>query len=300
MGKILVIGDVLLDKYDYVSTRVNPESSAPCYTVDRIEYKAGGAGNVAANLVSLGSDCELVSVIGDDAHASLLEATLRDSAIPSFFVKDKARLSIVKERSISSQDGRYINRKDYERKEYINTVHVNDLMTHISAQNYSLIIVSDYAKGTITEELMLALKGLNIPILADPKPKHKQLYTNIFLITPNVKEIMEMQKANTDLEATRLLQKELHTDILLTRSEKGMVFIGANTTFEFPAQARKVFDVTGAGDTVIATLAHFYNMGKDLKTAIELSNIAGGIAVGYPGCYQVKTEEIKKNYKGKI
>ena len=146
---------------------------------------------------------------------------------------------------------------------------------------------------------MERLKSLGIPILVDPKPNHKNFYFGVFMITPNVKEVREMTKLEDVVAASEALARDLNTRVLLTKSEEGISYFGLpqdeDIRFDFPAEAKKVFDVTGAGDTVIATFAHFFNRGYLLKEAARLANRAAGIAVAYPGCYAVSEREILEN-----
>ena len=160
-------------------------------------------------------------------------------------------------------------------------------------QDAEIILISDYEKGTISKELMEKIKELNIPIIVDPKFNHKDFYKNVFLITPNIIEAKTLSGVDDDLLGAEALREELNCNILLTRSEKGISFFGLNNRkFDFPTSAKKVFDVTGAGDTVIATFTHFFAKGLDIKESVNLANKAAGIAVAYPGCYQIKEEEI--------
>jgi rfaE bifunctional protein kinase chain/domain len=287
---ITVIGDLILDKYDYCSNRQNPESSAPCYTVEYTEYKPGGAGNVAANLSTLGSECKLVGVIGNDPNSQLLDNILSEFKINHNLILDNNRNTIVKERILSVTDGRYHYRKDIEKKIYIDSQHVNEILEMCIGSK--LILVSDYNKGTISEELMKGLASLQIPIFVDPKPNHKDFYKNVYLIKPNVPEIREMTGISDDIQAARTLRDQLRTNVMLTRSEKGIFFAGLEEEFEFPTVSKKVFDVTGAGDTVVAAFTHFFLKGYSLKECATLANKAASIAIQYPGCYQVKEEEI--------
>jgi len=290
-GKIAVIGDIMLDMYDYCKNRENPESSAPCYTVINTEYKPGGAGNVAANLAKLGSNLELISVIGNNHISDDLIKKLDELKIAHKLIRDPNRQTILKERTLSIQDGRYHNRKDREIIEPIGSNHICDIIEY--AKNADLIIVSDYEKGLITSGLMKKLAETKIPILVDPKPNHKACYKNIHMITPNVKEAIAMTGIQDEILAAEKLLKELNTNVLLTRSEKGISYFGLNgDRYDFPAEAKEVFDVTGAGDTVIATFAHFLNKKYDLKEAIRLANKAGSISVGHVGCYQVSEKEL--------
>ncbi len=287
---IAVIGDLILDKYDYCSNRINPESSAPCYTVEKTEYKPGGAGNVACNLVSLGSKCLLVSVVGEDTNAKLLNDLLESFSIQVNLIHDPQRSTIVKERVLSITDGRYHYRKDIEKKIYIDSSHVDEIIALL--RNVQIILVSDYNKGTISEKLMQELKTLDIPIIVDPKPNHKDFYKNVFVIKPNRAEVREMTNIQDDLEAAKSLFRELNANVLLTRSEDGIYYYSQEEEFLFPTVSKKVFDVTGAGDTVIATFTHFYTKGYKMEDCVRLANKAGGIAIQYPGCYHIKEKEI--------
>ena len=292
--KIVVIGDIMLDKYNKCVNRENPESSAPCYTIIDTEYKPGGAGNVAANLASLGSKTEIISVIGEDENSKILRNSLVSLCIPCYVIVDKKRQTIVKERFISAIDGRYHFRADREKKQYIEENHVSDIIKTIKkSEDCSLILVSDYNKGVISENLMAELKKLNIPIIVDPKPAHKDFYKGVFLLKPNIKEVREMSKLEEEIVASELLRDELQTRILLTKGKDGMSYFGLNgKRIDLESEARKVSDVTGAGDTTVAAFAHFFNKGKSIEESVMLANIAAGIAVAYPGCYQVTEKEI--------
>ncbi|MCX6800603.1 MAG: PfkB family carbohydrate kinase [Candidatus Diapherotrites archaeon] len=289
--RIVVVGDVLLDKYDYCTNRDNPESSAPSYTVQETVYLPGGAGNVAANLKSLGAETKLIGVIGKDDNAKILKRALAKLGIKFFIIEDKKRKTIVKERTMSKADGRYHFRKDIEQGNGVKVDYVSKIMKQIG--NCAIIIVSDYNKGTVSEKLMKKLKAKGIPIIVDPKPAHISFYKNVFLVTPNTKEALEMSKKEDDFEAAKFLQKRLNTRILLKRGKEGVAYFEkGKKPFAIGTEAKKVFDVTGAGDTVVATFAHFYSKGLELREAIRLANRAAGIAVAYPGCYHVKEKEI--------
>lgn len=287
---IAVIGDLILDKYDYCSNRPNPESSAPCYTVEKTEYKPGGAGNVACNLSSLGSKCLFVSVVGEDENARLLEELLKSFSIQVNLIRDSERSTIVKERVLSITDGRYHYRKDIEKKIYIDSSHVEEIIDLV--RNVQIILVSDYNKGTISEKLMQELKKLDIPIIVDPKPNHKDFYKNVFVVKPNRSEVREMTQLQDDIEGAKQLHKELNANILLTRSEEGIYYYSKEEEFLFPTVTKKVFDVTGAGDTVIATFTHFYSKGYKIEDCVRLANKAGGVAIQYPGCYHIQERDL--------
>lgn len=291
--KIAVIGDIILDAYYYCKNRENPESSAPCYTIERKEYRPGGAGNVASNLVKLGSECKLISVAGDDENLKKLEKILKEMEVETVLIKDKRRQTIIKERYLSTTDGRYHFRADFEKKEYIQKKHAERMVKEI--KDCEIILISDYDKGTISKKLIYQIKKTGAIIIADTKPIHRKFFKKTFLIKPNVKEVREMTGINDEIKASQKLQKELQTNILLTRGKEGISYFGMNhERYDFPSviEKEKVFDVTGAGDSVIATFCHFLNKGYSIEECVKLSNKAGAISVQYPGCYQVSEKEL--------
>jgi D-beta-D-heptose 7-phosphate kinase/D-beta-D-heptose 1-phosphate adenosyltransferase len=289
--RIAVIGDLMLDQYDFCRNRDNPESSAPCYTVEKTEYRPGGAGNVAANLIKLGDDVLLVGILGEDENAQIIIDSLNRLGIPHKTIKDKNRPTIVKQRIMSSADKRYHLRLDREITDYIQENHAADVVENI--KDCGLIIVSDYRKGMISQALMDRLRAIGIPTLVDTKPEHKQFYMGVFMIKPNIMEARKMTGIEDELKAAEKLGKDLETNVLLTKGEKGIIYLGRNgERYYYPASAGKVVDVTGAGDTVIATFAHFFSKKYCIADCVELANRAAGIAVGYPGCYAVSEEEI--------
>jgi D-beta-D-heptose 7-phosphate kinase/D-beta-D-heptose 1-phosphate adenosyltransferase len=294
MVKIAVIGDVILDKYDHCINRENQESSAPCYTVVSTEYKPGGAGNVAANLATLGSEVVLVGLVGKDQNARILEEVLAKYHIVARLILDDSRPTIVKERTLSVHDGRYHFRKDLETKVYALPDVSRKMLEEI--RDCEVVLVSDYAKGAISEDFMHGLMKMGKRVFVEPKPEHTSLYGGAFMITPNIKEAKAMAKIDDELLAAENLRRNLGCRVLLTRSEKGVSYFGLNgetDRLDIPAQAREVFDVTGAGDTVVATLVHYHTKGRTVEEAIRLANKAAGIAVGHSGCYQVKESELE-------
>ena len=294
MAKIVVIGDVMLDRYYYCKNRNNPESSAPAYISSKknIIHRPGGAGNVAANLASLKSDFKLVSLVGKDADSEILKNSLDEFNIPYKFVYDDKRATIVKTRALDILDGRYHFRFDVEDKLEIAENHVEEIVEE--ARNSKFIVVSDYNKGMINSKLMSNLKNLNIPILVDPKNENLELYKNVFLVKPNSIEAKEMTNEDDDLRAARKLAKILNSNVFLTRAGEGIAYFGLNgDSFSYPSQPTgELKDVTGAGDSVIAAFAHFYNSGNKLEKCVILANKAGGVAVCHPGCYHVKESDL--------
>jgi rfaE bifunctional protein kinase chain/domain len=292
MKKIFVIGDLILDKYDYCLNRSNPESSAPCFTVQKTIYKLGGAGNVVANLSSLGSKVFLVSVCGNDFESNILLDLLNGLKIEQKILINSKRKTILKERTLDLVDHRYHFRKDIDYKYNLSTKEINDLIEVIDSESY--VIISDYNKGTISNELMNILTKKTKNIIVDPKPSNANYYINSFIITPNLKEAFEITGCDNFQEAGEVMLKKFNSNILLKRSEKGMSYFGLNgERINLPTDAKDVFDVTGAGDTVIATLTHFINKGLSIEESIKLANKAAGISVSHMGCYQIKEDELK-------
>lgn len=294
MNKIIVIGDVMLDRYYYCSNRHNPESSAPAYISSKknIIHKPGGAGNVAANLASLKADFKLVSLVGKDADSKILKNSLNELNISYKFIYDKKRATIVKTRALDILDGRYHFRFDVEDRLEIAENHVEEIVKE--ARDSKFIIISDYNKGIINSKLMSKLKSLDIPILVDPKNENLKLYKDVFLVKPNSIEVKGMTDENDDLKAAKTLTKILNSNVLLTRSDKGIAYFGLNGDF-FSCLSQPIGelkDVTGAGDSVIAAFAHFYNLGSKLEECVRLANKAGGVAVCHPGCYHIKEGDL--------
>jgi len=289
-GKIVVIGDLMLDKYRYCTTRKNPENVAPCYRVLSKEYKPGGAGNVAASLAKLGSDFKLLGILSKDHYASILEKALADLRVPCEFIRDEQRPTIVKERLYVK--GKYECRIDDEEIAPISENHVQEILRGIG--NPDLIIVSDYRKGMITPELMNALRATGIRIVVDAKPKQVDRYGNVFLVKPNSREARAMAHTRGDLQAGEALMQTLNSNVLITRGARGISYFGLDgKRYKFPAEKRKVVDVTGAGDIAISTFAHCLVKGRSLEECIFFANRAAGISVEYPGCHPVSEEEMR-------
>lgn len=298
--KIAVFGDILLDRYDYCENRENPESSAPCHRVKKTTFLPGGSGNVAANLAKLGAEVTLFGIIGRDEHGQHLLREISKLNITPKILADERIKTIVKQRILSSHDGRYHGRLDFgddpsEVKQRISLG--SEIFQKISPHIYNgfdACIVSDYNKGFVTQGLAIQLKKLNTPIYVDPK-KEISYFNGVELIKPNRKEIFSMSNAPTDKEKAIELARKLNTNILLTLGGEGMLFTNpSGEYFQIPAIKTEVLDVTGCGDTAIATLVFYRALGKSLRESIELANKAAGINTQHVGCYHVSREEIEK------
>lgn len=290
---ILVIGDVMLDKYILGKVdRISPEAPVQVVEVKEEEYLPGGAANVANNIASLKGNAIMVGIVGDDNESNILIKELKNRNINTDgIITDSKKPTTQKVRILGHQQ--QLLRIDYEKKEYINKELESKIIEFIKQKinNINAIIISDYAKGVITQELITKIKeiaGTKI-IIVDPKPKHKGFYNNVSLITPNIKEAKEMTEKEENLT------KELNTSVLITKGENGMsLYEKEGNITNIPTKAKEVYDVSGAGDTVVATLALALSSDATLKQAAILANHAAGITVGKVGTSTVSIEELKK------
>ena len=307
--KILVIGDIMLDKYIWGDvSRISPEAPVQVVNVLRETFEAGGAANVASNIAALNGKAFMVGITGNDESRNILLGDLRKKKIDiSGIFLDKDKLTTQKVRIIGKSQ--QLLRVDYENKEHIHSNIEHSIIDFLekNVKNVDVVVISDYAKGVITQEIgnkaVESAKKYNKPIIVDPKPKHKDFYLNVTLITPNNAEASEMSEIEDGsdeaaIEVGNRLMKSLSTNVLITRGEKGMSLFERNGNItNIPAKAREVYSLIGAGDTVVATIALALASGADFKESSILSNIAAGIKVGKIGTSSVSVEEIKREIK---
>ncbi len=290
--KILVVGDIILDTYLKGKVeRISPEAPVPILEVESEEFRLGGAGNVAKNLSSLGVNTFLCGVIGRDEAGSVLKNLLLDNGVKAFLIEDD-RPTTKKTRVVSLNQ--QLLRIDWESREKIKGKSLHRIKEVIRQLNVNGIIVSDYAKGVITQEIIEEIKGKGVFWAVDPRPVNKALYRDASLMTPNEKELLELTRPldGSVEELGVKLKEELNIGTLIvTRGPKGMTLFGKELK-HFPARARKVYDVTGAGDTVIATLTAFKLAGASWEEACELANLCAGIVVGEFGTASVNPEHL--------
>jgi D-beta-D-heptose 7-phosphate kinase/D-beta-D-heptose 1-phosphate adenosyltransferase len=297
--KILVLGDVMLDSYWHGSTsRISPEAPVPIVHITEFEERAGGAANVALNLSSLGSEVYLLGIVGTDKQAQSLETNLVAASINCNFQKVTAMQTINKVRVFSQHQ--QLLRIDFEN--YFNGVDISRLIQYFQEQLplIDVVILSDYGKGTLyqIEKFISLARAANKPVLIDPKGCDFSKYSGASLITPNLSEFEAVVgKCNDEseiVEKAEQLRMSLNLEaILITRGEHGMSLIRKNNRpFHLPTHAREVFDVTGAGDTVIATFAASLTVGKDMEEAIQIANLAAGIVVGKLGSATTNITEL--------
>lgn len=289
-AKIAVIGDVILDEYvEGKVNRISPEAPIPILAPHKEYQRLGGAANVAHNIVSLGASCTLFGQIGKDTFASKVRSTCEKLGITANLFDFKEH-TIVKRRYIAL--GQQLLRVDWEKKTPLPEEYVAQIAEKLSG--FDIIIVSDYAKGFITEKLMAELKKSNTKIFVDPRPANKEYYKDVFVICPNRKEAGEMSHKD-DIESMGLtLSKEYNANIIITRSEEGVSLFENNEHKYLPALALEVADVSGAGDTFVAACALATATNKSLKEAIHIANVASSIAVQKHGTYAVKLDELKQ------
>jgi len=291
--KILIIGDVMLDEYINGNvSRISPEAPVPVVNVSNSKYVLGGAANAAVNIQSLGVDAILASVIGHDANGEIFLQNLEKSKVDFCGVKSKNRVTTVKTRIIGND--RQIVRYDKEQTDELNTAEEAEFICKCknAIENSDMLVISDYKKGVCTEkvcrELIKTANKLGLHVIVDPKQSDWSRYSGAYLIKPNFKEFCETKKTAEELLSDYELQ-----NILITRSNKGMSLVSKKGTEDFKAEAKDVYDVSGAGDTVVGTIAAFLAKGTELREAVEIANIAAGIAVGKMGTYAVTLAEIK-------
>lgn len=300
----LVIGDLMLDRYLIGEVeRISPEAPVPVVLLKQENERAGGAANVAANLSLLGIRTTMAGIIGDDAEGRALLDMLRELNIDSAIVTSQQRPTVTKTRILGGHQ--QMMRLDKESRLAFTESENNALHEQISqaiAQKPDVIILSDYAKGVLSDALCQAViaqaKALGIPVLVDPKGRDYTKYQGATALTPNKKETSEacgIDAMDTDrlLQAAADLRDRLELAFLaVTRGEEGISLLEQNETIHIPAAAKQVFDVSGAGDTVIATLAAGLVHGLSHRQAFELANIAAGIVVGKVGTVPVNREEL--------
>jgi rfaE bifunctional protein kinase chain/domain len=296
--RLLVVGDVMLDRYWFGDvSRISPEAPVPVVRIERREARLGGAANVARNAAALGTHCGLLGVVGNDEAGDEVEQILRDSSIDTYLKRDEQISTIVKLRVIGRQQ--QMVRIDFEEAPSETTL--RDKLTQFKAilQDYDVIVFSDYNKGSLVNvaEMIRMARDAGKTVMVDPKGDDFTPYSGATMLTPNkseLKRIVGTWKTEEQLtEKAQKLREELGLSaLLLTRSEEGMSLYTAEEVLHVNADAREVFDVSGAGDTVIATMAAMLGAGVPLAEALATANRAGGIVVGKLGTATVTRDEL--------
>ncbi len=296
--RVLVVGDVMLDRYWHGAVeRISPEAPVPVVRIEREEERLGGAANVALNIRTLGARATLLTVVGQDEPARRLRELLQERDIDTVLREDKQLYTIVKLRVIGR--AQQLLRVDFENEPDHEAL--GEMLEAFAEQlpQHDVVLFSDYGKGGLTHipRMIEMARAAGKPVLVDPKGSDYQRYAGASVITPNRGELAQVTGAWRGEDELRAKVDALRARIdvgavLLTRSEEGMTLFDASGVTHEPARAREVFDVTGAGDTVIATLAVLAGAGVPLPEAMRLANKAGGIVVGKFGTATVSYDEL--------
>ena len=298
-ARILVVGDVMLDRYWFGDvSRISPEAPVPVAKVERTEDRPGGAANVARNCVALGAKTVLLSVVGKDEPGQTLTRLLNEAGVDASLHEDAKLNTTVKLRVVARQQ--QLIRIDFENAPDHEVLRAKLADFEQRLADCDAVILSDYGKGGLTHitEMIRLARAARKPVLADPKGDNYARYAGVTVITPNRSELREVVgrwRDDNDLATrTQKLRNDLGIDaVLLTRSEEGMTLFTANGEAHEAARAREVFDVSGAGDTVIAAMAVMIAGGATLAAAMKLANQAAGIVVAKLGTAVATLDELK-------
>ncbi len=298
-ARVLVVGDVMLDRYWFGDvSRISPEAPVPVVRIERVEERPGGAANVARNCAALGARVALLSVVGADEAGQTLARLLSASAIDSSLHEDAQLNTTVKLRVIGRQQ--QLLRIDFENAPAHEVLQAKLAEYAERLADCDVVVLSDYGKGGLTHirEMIRLARAAGRPVLVDPKGDDYERYAGASIITPNraeLREVVGRWRDEADLaERAERLRRELGLDaLLLTRSEEGMTLFAETGAISEPARAREVYDVSGAGDTVIATMAVMIAAGLDAAKAMKLANRAAGVVVAKLGTAVCTLDELK-------
>lgn len=300
-ARVLVVGDVMLDRYWFGDvSRISPEAPVPVAKIEKTEHRAGGAANVARNVAALGGQAVLLSVIGDDEAGDCLNALMAEHGVETVLIRDQNIATTVKLRVVARNQ--QLIRLDFEDTPTHEVLDgVKNRFRELLAE-CDTVILSDYGKGGLTHVVSFIewARQAGKPVLIDPKGDDYAKYTGATLLTPNRAELRQVTgswKNEADLqEKARALRRNLDLQaLLLTRSEEGMTLFRDGEPHYQPTRAREVFDVSGAGDTVIAGMGLAMAAGLDLPEAMRLANAAAGVVVGKLGTAVCSFDELAQS-----
>lgn len=298
-ARILVAGDAMLDRYWFGTVeRISPEAPVPIVRVEKVEERAGGAANVAMNVASIGAQCTLIGIVGDDEAGGSLQGLLGGASIKANLAVDRGGRTVTKLRMISQNQ--QLIRADFDGQPSRASLEQYLELFESALSDADVVVISDYGKGTLhhIEKMIAAASAHSKPVLVDPKGADFSRYANATVVTPNLAEFEAVAgpvKDDDDLKnkAIALLRELGCAGILITRGRRGMVLVEKEEQcFDYPAVAREVYDVSGAGDTVIAAFGIAYALGLPDDAAVKFSNAAAGVVVGKLGTSTVSLEEI--------
>lgn len=316
--RILVIGDVIVDQFIWGKvSRISPEAPVPVVNVNREEFLLGGSANVLKNIYSLGGQGALCGVIGSDSMGEQLTRLVQDLPSPLEGLVKAGRPTTVKTRVVAQ--GQQVVRFDREQDGVPGKATLAALISYLekNLQDFDAVIISDYSKGVVNESFMirlhqlrrsiLAQEGRSLPLIVDPKPENIHRFVGATVITPNNLEAgkmsgMAIHDEQQLLAASRYIRDEIDCEaVLITRGESGMALLQDDDTMvTIPTMAKEVYDVTGAGDTVVATLALGLGAGCSMKDSAVLANHAAGIVVGKVGTASVSVEELRSALESSV
>ncbi|MBI4092917.1 MAG: D-glycero-beta-D-manno-heptose-7-phosphate kinase [Candidatus Kerfeldbacteria bacterium] len=293
-----VIGDLMLDHFIHGEVeRISPEAPVPVVNVTREFYTPGGAGNVAANITALGGKASLIGLVGADAAGvTLLQEFSKRHIDCSGIVRHRNHRTIEKVRIVAR--GQHMVRLDREVVKELNGQVERKVLAHLVRQlpTWDAVVLSDYSKGMltkhITQRIIAYARRRKKFVVADPKPAHARYFRGVSIVAPNLKEAREIALVDDLKRAGRTVRRLLRCDVLVTQGAQGMTLFTSSGERHFPAKAREVFDVVGAGDTVMATLVLGLAAGAKLAQAVTLANHAAGIVVGKIGSATVSAQEL--------
>jgi rfaE bifunctional protein kinase chain/domain len=297
-ARVLIVGDVMLDRYWFGDVeRISPEAPVPVVRIARSEERPGGAANVARNVAALGAQATLLSATGIDEPGDALQRMLAADGIATSFLRDRALTTTVKLRVIGRQQ--QLLRIDFETPppHELLASSLPEFDARLGATD--AVVLSDYGKGGLAHiaTMIASARAAGKPVLVDPKGEDWDKYRGATLVTPNLGEFRQVagrwtDEADLERRAQALRQRLDAGALLVTRSEEGMSLYSDAGTLTIPAQAREVFDVSGAGDTVIATLGALLAAGAPIEDAVAIANEAAGVVVGKLGTAIVQPDEL--------
>lgn len=301
--KIGVIGDLMLDHFIWGDVeRISPEAPVPVVLVAKESFVPGGAGNTAANISALGGEAFIVGLVGKDfAGKNLFEEFEKCGIKTEGIIEYSQKPTTQKIRVVAR--GQQVVRIDKEDVQYINSDIEKKLLEFVNShiKEWDGLVISDYAKGLITKNLVETIINLAVkyekPIIGDAKPKHALFFKNVTALSPNHKEALAMAKVSDIEEAGKIIQKQLNCSVLLTQGAEGVTLFEDDEIKHFSSLAKEVFDVSGAGDTVVAAACLSLAAGANLEEATIIANHAAGIAVSKLGTATVAIEELKQYFK---
>lgn len=297
--RIGVIGDLIIDHFIWGdSKRISPEAPVPVVFVTKESFRPGGAANTANNIATLGGKASIIGLINTDiAGVQLIKLLEKKGVDTTGLFKDKDRPSSQKIRIIAR--GQQIVRIDKEKNEYINKEQEKEAIDFVASQikDYDGLVISNYAKGFVTKNLVQEIINLGKKygkfVIGDTRPKYACYFKDITLLSPNYEEATEIAKIQDLEKAGKIIQEQLNCNVLITRGSQGMTLFENNEVMNFSTKAKEVFDVVGAGDTVVAALSLALASGAKLRQAAVIANYAAGVVVAKTGTATVSFEELK-------